>query len=76
MVDDQPQGMKITGLEKVAIAELIGLKNGDVIQVVNNQKLTSKQKAFQVFKKAATQTSLDIDLLRGNKLKTLSFPLK
>ncbi|MBA7655126.1 hypothetical protein ES703_63024 [subsurface metagenome] len=76
VVDDQPQGLKITGLEKIEMAELLGLKNGDVIQVVNNQKLTSKQKAFQVFKKAATQPYLDIELLRNDRLKTLSFPLK
>ena len=76
VVDNQPQGLQVTGLEKVKMAQLIGLKNGDVIQIVNNQKLTNKQKAFQVFKKAATQPYLDIELLRGEKLKTLSFPLK
>jgi len=76
IVDNQPSGLRITGLEKVEMAELLGLKNGDVIQVVNNQKLTNKQKAFQVFKKAATQPHLDIELLRNDRLKTLSFPLK
>ena len=76
VVDDQPQGLKITGLEKVEMAELLGLKNGDIIQVVNNQKLTNKQKAFQVFKKAATQPYLDIELLRNDRPKTLSFPMK
>jgi type II secretion system protein C len=73
--DNQTLGLKISGLEKVPLAELFGLKNGDVIQSINGQQLTSKQKAFQVLMKAKTQSKVDIQLLRNGKSKDLSFDI-
>jgi len=73
VVKGQARGLKVTGLEKMDLAAIIGIKNGDVIRSVNGQSVTSKQKAFQVFKKARYQKSLDMDLLRDNKSEKLSF---
>lgn len=67
------EGLQITGLDKIPMAELFGLKNGDIIQSVNGQQLTSKQKAFQVLMKAKAQSKVDIQLLRNGKGKHLSF---
>jgi type II secretion system protein C len=69
------EGLKITGLEGNSLAGLFGLQNGDVVQTVNGQNLTSKQKAFQVLKKAKTQSKLQIQVLRDGKAKELSFDL-
>jgi general secretion pathway protein C len=74
-VHDQIEGLRITGLENVPAAEDLGLKNGDVIRSVNGQQLTSKQHAYQVFKKAKTQPSINIELLRSGKTRQLSFAL-
>lgn len=73
--DGQAEGLQITGLENISIAKDIGIKNRDVIRSVNGHILTNKQKAYQVLKKAATQTAIDIELLRDNKTKKLSFPM-
>jgi type II secretion system protein C len=73
--DGQAEGLQITGLEKISAAKDIGLKNRDIIRSVNGHLLTNKQKAFQVFKKATSQSAIDIELLRDNKTKKLSFPL-
>jgi len=70
------EGLKITGLEDTPLAGLFGLKNGDVVQTVNGQSLTSKQKAFQVLQKAKMQSKLQIQLLRDGKAKELSFDLQ
>jgi type II secretion system protein C len=75
-VNGQTEGLMITGVEDTAIAKKLGLKDGDVIRVVNGQRLTGKQQAYQVFKKAGAQPSVDLELSRGNNIKTLSFPLK
>ncbi|HUU19390.1 MAG TPA: type II secretion system protein N [Sedimentisphaerales bacterium] len=75
-IDGQVEGLKITGLENIKGAEDLGLKNGDIIRAVNGQRLTSKQKAFQIFKKARSQAAANIELLRGNENKTLSFSLR
>lgn len=73
--NDRTEGLRITGLDKIPMAELFGLRDGDVIRTVNGQQLTSKQKAFQVLMKARTQSKVDIELLRNGKSKDLSFGL-
>jgi len=75
-IDGQVEGLRITGLENIRGAEEIGLKNGDIIRTVNGHRLTSKQKAYQIFKKARSQEALNIELLRDNETKTLSFSLR
>jgi type II secretion system protein C len=73
--DGQAEGLQITGLENISFAKDIGLRNRDVIRSVNGHILTNKQKAYQVLKKAASQPAIDIELLRDNKTKKLSFPM-
>lgn len=73
--DGQTEGLKITGLEKIPMAKAIGLRNGDVVQSVNGQRLISKQKAVQVLKKARTQSQMNMQLLRDGRTKDLSIDL-
>jgi len=75
-IDGQIEGLKITGLENIRGAEELGLKNGDIIRTVNGHRLTSKQKAYQIFKKARSQAAANIELLRDNETKMLSFSLR
>jgi general secretion pathway protein C len=75
-VKGQVEGLRITGLEGISVAKDLGLKNGDIIRVVNGQQVTSKQMAYQIFRKARTQTTMDIELLRGNEPQRLSFVLR
>ena len=75
LIKGQPEGLLIRDLDKVKAKDFLGLKNNDVIRMINGQKLTSKQKAFQVFKKARTQPNLEIEYLRDDKPNTLSFSL-
>jgi general secretion pathway protein C len=69
------EGLIITGLDQTPLTAALGLRNGDIVRNVNGQNLTSKQKAFQVLKKARMQSTLDIELLRNGKIKNLSFDL-
>ena len=73
--DNRAEGLKITGLENLPMAQALGLQNGDVVQSVNGQPLTSKQKAFQVLMKARTQSKMDMQLLRDGRSTKLSFHL-
>jgi len=73
--NNRTEGLRITGLDKIPLAEVFGFKDGDVVQVVNGQQLTSKQKAFQVLQKARTQSKVNIRILRDGKSKDLSFHL-
>jgi len=76
IIDGQVEGLRVTGLEDIQGAEDLGLKNGDVIRTVNGQRLDSKQKAYQISKKVRSQTAMDIELMRDNKIKGFSFSLR
>lgn len=69
------EGLRITGLDNIPMAGSFGFKDGDIVQSVNGQQLTSKQKAFQVLMKAKSQSKIDIQLLRDGQSKNLSFNL-
>ena len=77
VVDGKTQGMKITGLsdDVAAMAALANLQNGDVIQNINGQNLTSQQKTFQVLQKARSQPALDVQVLRGDSVIPLHFSM-
>ena len=75
-IDGQVEGLRISGLEDIKGAEDLGLKNGDVIRAVNGQRLDSKQKAYQISRKARSQTAMNIELMRGNTIKAFSFSLR
>ena len=74
-VEGEVEGLQITGLEEIRHMEDIGLRNGDVIRTVNGHRLTNKQEAFQISKKARSQAVVSIELMRDNKIKTFSFHL-
>jgi type II secretion system protein C len=76
IVNGRTEGLKITGLENIKAAEGLGLKNGDIIHTVNGHRLTGKQKAYQVFKKARSRPDISFELSRDGKTKKLSFGLR
>jgi len=76
VVNGKEEGIRINGLEDLSMARYVGFENGDVIQIINGQTVTNRRKAFQILRKARALSSLDIQLLRGNEKKTLSFRIK
>jgi len=75
-VNGQVEGLRITGIEDMPMAKALGLKDGDIIRKVNGHRLTSKQKALQVFKKARSQAAISVELLRDGETEELSFALR
>jgi type II secretion system protein C len=75
LVDDQVEGLKITDLKDIPMAKAFGLKEGDIIRQVNGHRLVSKQQAFQVFKKARSETTMSLELLSDGETKELSLTL-
>jgi type II secretion system protein C len=76
IVDGRIEGLRITDLENIEEAKELGLKNGDIIRAVNGHRLTSKQRAHQIFKKASSQAAISLELLRDDETKKLSFDLR
>jgi type II secretion system protein C len=74
--DGQEKGVRITGLEGLSMARFVGFENGDIIQNINGSTVTNRRKAFQILRKARSQSSIDIQLLRNQQEKKLSFGIK
>ena len=72
----QEKGVRITGLEDLSMARYVGFQNGDIIQNINGSTVTNRRKAFQILRKARSQSSLNIQLLRKQQQKELSFGIK
>lgn len=75
-VDGEVEGLEVSDLEGIGGAENLGLRDGDVVRAINGHRLNSKQKAFQIAMKARSQTTLDVELMRDNKIETFSLPLR
>ena len=75
IINGQQEGLCITGLDNLSMAGCFGFENGDVIQTINGQLLTNKQKAFQALKKARSQSSLNVQLLRNQHKIDRSFKI-
>jgi type II secretion system protein C len=74
--DGQEKGVCITGLEDLSMARYVGFQNGDIIQNINGSTVTNRRKAFQILRKARSQSSLNIQLLRNQEQMSLSFGIK
>ena len=74
--DGREKGVRITGLENLSMARYVGFENGDVIQNINGSTVTNRRKAFQILRKAKSQSSISIQLLRNQEQKKLSFGIK
>ena len=68
-------GLKLENIEKGSLAGRAGLKNGDIIKVVNGQRLTSPQRAIQVFRKLRSQSGVGVVLARGNRSVKLQYKI-
>jgi len=72
----EEKGVCITGLEDLSMARYVGFENGDIIQNINGITVTNRRKAFQILRKARSQSSIKIQLLRNQQEKKLSFGIK
>ena len=73
VINGVEKGLRITGLDDLSPIGYFGFENDDVIQALNGQILNDKQKAFQVLKKARSQSSLHFQILRDQQKMDLSF---
>ena len=72
-INGQIEGLRISGLDKILAAKELLLKSGDIIQVVNGQPLSSKIRAYKIFKRARKLSTMEIELLRDGKSQTLLY---
>jgi PDZ domain-containing secreted protein len=69
-------GLQLNGLDEISEAKALLLNSGDIILAINGQTLSSKKKAYDIFKKARKQQNMIVDLLRDGKAKKFLFDLQ
>lgn len=69
-------GYRVEGIKPASLAFLAGLRNGDIINRLNNQELLTQQKAIQTFRKVRKLKSIQIGLLRESKNINLKYKIK
>lgn len=76
VVEGETQGLVVANLEDGSLAQLAGIRSGDVIQRVNGQSLRSLPQAFQVMRKARVLDQLEMDILREGEERNMSFRMR
>ena len=75
-IDGQIIGLRITGLDRILVARDLLIKSGDIIRTVNGHVLSSKKRAFDIFKRERKQPVMKVELLRDGESRTLLYYLR
>ncbi len=73
VTDGQSNGLQVSGLGTSTIAQLVGLRDGDIIEAVNGHVVQNQRRAAQALRKARKLGSAEIELVRGQERKSLAF---
>ena len=75
--DDKGNVLGVTApdIEKVPMAQKLGIKNNDILQTVNNEQIDSEQKIMEIVQKYQTATSFKIGIMRDGKPKVITYRL-
>ena len=69
-------GITASNLESIPIAQKLGVKNGDVLQTVNNEVIDSEQKIRELVDKYRNSSTFRIGLLRDGKPLVVTYKLE
>jgi len=69
-------GLTASNLESMPIAQKLGVKNGDVLQTVNNEVIDSEEKIMELVNKYRNSSTFRIGLLRDGKPLVVTYKLE
>ncbi len=74
--DGKVEGFKVSEVKPQGVFGAIGLKNGDVLQKINDYPIDSPEKAIQSFMTLKGQTRIKLDLIRDGAPTSLSYEIR
>jgi general secretion pathway protein C len=74
--DGRPDGFKVFAIKPESIFAKVGLQNGDVIRKVNNNDITSPEKAFQLFQELRNEKDFTVEISRRGQTQSLSYEIR
>jgi len=69
-------GITAKNIEEIPLAKTLDLRNGDVLQAINNERIDSQEKILHLINKHRDQTSFRIRILRGGQVVTRTYQLE
>lgn len=69
-------GVTAPNIGQVPMAQKLGLKDNDVLQTVNNEKIDSEQKILEMVQKYQTASSFRIGIMRDGKPTVITYRLE
>lgn len=76
MKDGQSAGFKLFNIRSGSIFEKIGLKDGDIVQRVNDTELTDPSKAVGLLEEVQSMGEIRVNFVRGGKPQTNKYTIR
>jgi len=76
MKDGKSDGFKLYAIRASSVFASLGLLNGDTLQAVNGQELTSADKALDAFTKLASAKTVTLQIVRRGAKVIHTYTLK
>jgi len=74
--DGKADGFKVFAIKPDSIFAKVGLKNGDVIRKVNDNDISSPEKAFQIFQQLRNEKNLSIEISRRGQTQSFNYEIR
>jgi len=68
-------GMRLFAIRKASLYEKLGLKNGDIIESVNDSSISDPAQALKLFEKLKTERNISVKLERNGEKKSLDYSI-
>jgi general secretion pathway protein C len=68
-------GFRLEFIQKGSVFEQLGLRPGDIIQEVNGQAIDNPSKAVELYNQLRTESSIQVQIVRGGRTETLSYSI-
>ncbi len=74
--DGKADGFKVFAIKPDSIFAKVGLQNGDVIRKVNDNDISSPEKAFQIFQELRNEKNLNVEISRRGQTQNFSYEIR
>ena len=74
--DGKPQGFKLVGVRPGSLYSHIGVRSGDVIKSINDEEISSPNKALELFDRLKNSDSIALDVERRGRKTTLEYTIE
>jgi general secretion pathway protein C len=71
--DGTEDGLEITQIQRDSIFASLGLKDGDIIQKINNKPIKTPDEVMAFYQELKSGSRISISITRGQKLKTINY---